>query len=35
MRYVLYDRKKNDVKNLDNHKNNDLGNYINTKDMNL
>ena len=32
MRYVLYDRKKNDVKNLDNHKSNDLANYINTKE---
>ena len=32
MRYVLYDRKKNNVKNLDNHKNNDLATYINTKE---
>ena len=32
MRYVLYDRKKSEIKNLDNHKNLNLENFIDTKE---
>jgi hypothetical protein len=32
IRHVLYDRKKNDNKNIDNHTNNNLNDYIDTKE---
>ena len=32
MRYVIYDRKKREVKNIDNHKNLNIENHINIKE---